>query len=368
MTCPYCHSKIDDTNKYCNYCGKKVTPNEHENQFEYSNAYSNSENKETENHDDQYSYSMLYSNMYNKTASSDEDYLKTYVGKNYYLIKNEKLSVPALLLGPLYLFYRKLWLRAAILVIVELALASYHNSNITFLINIIIAVYLGFKFNSFYLQHAEKEIEQIKISNPDKTSTELLAICQKKGGTASPTAVMVIILAFIFISTLITIPAMSFYLYSNNSTSKKVEKEETEKYKTLENMTYEVPKDTKSSEYNNDNYHYYLSLTKSDNDCTFTLSTNKYTNLYKTADEYINKNIFKSSNSKELVNTTTKINNVNWRFLSIASDSRTENYYVTIYNNTLYIVEIRGFGESKTSNCKNAENDLMNSIVFKQKQ
>lgn len=369
MTCPYCHSKIDDKNKYCNYCGNKInTTNEHENQYDYSNRYSNVEKKEMENHDNQFSYSMLYSNMFNKTASSDEDYLKAYIGPNYETIKNEKISIPAFLFGTFYLFYRKLWSLSLILLIIDLALTAYQDSKLTLLVKLIITIFLGLKFNKIYLQHANKKVDEIKISNPDKTSTELLDICKKKGGTTNIAIIIVAFLEIIFLISIITIPAMSFYLYSNNQQqTTTVEKEEAEinQYKTIENMTYKVPKKTKLSKYSSDNYHYYTTLSSSPIDCSFNISINKYTNLYKTPDEYIQKNVFKNYESEELINTTTTINNITWRYLSIGSDSRTENYYVTSYHNVLYIIEVTGYGESKTSTCKNAENNLINSITFK---
>lgn len=367
MTCPNCHSKIDDSNKYCNYCGKKIeNPNEHENQYDYSHQYSNIEKKDSENHEDQYSYSMLYSNMYNNTITSDEDYQKGYIGPNYEMIKNNKFSLPAFAFGSLYLFYRKLWLYAIILILINIFSLGYLDSNTVYIVNLTISICLGIKFNSFYLNYTQKKVDEIKISNPDKTSTELLDVCKKKGGTLQVSTLIGITLAIFFATIIIILIAMSYEYYESNPTTKPTFEENgaTNEYNKLENMTYKQPMNTRASEYNNNSYHYYNTLPSANTDCSFTLSTNKYTNLYKTPDEYINKNVFKDSTSKELINTTTTINNIAWRYLSIESDSRTENYYVTNFNNSLYIIEIRAYGDSKVSTCKNAENDLLNSISF----
>lgn len=370
MTCPYCNKEINDTNKYCNYCGKKISDeNEHENQFDYSKQYSNVEREETENHDNQYSYSLLYSNMFNNTINSDEDYLKIYVGQNYDIIKEKKFSIPALLLGPLYLFYRKMWFRAIILILINLALIGYQNSNIALLFEIVIAVYLGIKFNTFYLEHAEKTVEEIKISNPDKSSTELLEICKKKGGTAPLSIIIIIFLVIIFILALILIPVMGYIIYDSNQSEQESNHKENnilEKYQKIENMEYEVPKNVEKSEYSNADYHYYTTYNSKyyEYNCTFSLTANKYTNLYKTPEDYINRNISPYIKETNIKTANTKINNITWKYLSVSSDTKTENYYLTLNNNVLYIIEIRGYDESKISACKNAENDLINSITF----
>lgn len=366
MTCPNCHSTIDDNNKYCNYCGKKIeNPNEHENQFSYSEKYSNTKSAENVDHSNQYSYSMLYSNMYNNTVSSDEDYLKAYIGENYNTIKSKNFSIFAFLFGAFYLIYRKLWLYAIVLIIGELLLVNYLEPNTAMLVQLAIITFIGFKFNSFYLKHCEKEVEQIKISNPDKTSSEMLDICKKKGGTIGLMSVITIS----FILPFLIIFSIFLFLDYNDSTTKESNNDKRvttpSENKVLGKMSYKSPKNTKMSNYSNNTYHYYITLDSTTANCSFSLTTNSYTNLYKTPDEYLNRNVFIENSEKELANTTTTINNIKWRYLSVGTEGRTENHYVTINNNTLYIIEIRAYGDSRVSTCKNAENELINSISFK---
>ena len=118
MICPKCKSEIDNTIKYCNYCGTKIIKNEHK---------------------DQYSYSEIYSNIMQKRVESEEDYLRAYIGNNYNMVKKETFSIATLFFGPLHLLYRKIY-TPAILLICLLVFAYYYDPNIGFILNVFLTV------------------------------------------------------------------------------------------------------------------------------------------------------------------------------------------------------------------------------------
>ena len=99
---------------------QKNTNISHEQQYNYSNQYSKVPQQEKNEHQDQYEYSSKYSNKNNKELISEEYYIKAYVGENYEKLVNSKYSIPTLLFGGFYFFYRKLWIYAIIWTIIAI--------------------------------------------------------------------------------------------------------------------------------------------------------------------------------------------------------------------------------------------------------
>ncbi|MBQ6323269.1 MAG: DUF2628 domain-containing protein [Bacilli bacterium] len=222
MRCPKCNSRIDNTLEICNYCGERVKANSRNDQYEYSKAYSNvkkeyetphdqqygysktySGNTKEYNtpHDGQYTYSQQYSNFDSTTITSDIDYIKAYIGdKTYKTITDPKtpLLIPALVFGPLYLFYRKLYIPAIISSILVNFCIFLTNSLLgpCLIINAIIAKISG----KLLLDKATKKVEKIKNKNPDKDSRELLELCRKSG---MPLRIGYIIMLIFVISSII---------------------------------------------------------------------------------------------------------------------------------------------------------------------
>ena len=94
MICPNCKKHVDNNAKFCGECGEQLTKVEKPN----SNA-------------SQFSYSEIYSNINSYKVTSDEDYLKYFIGNSYENVKSGKFSFSAFIFGPFKLLYRKrLWL------------------------------------------------------------------------------------------------------------------------------------------------------------------------------------------------------------------------------------------------------------------
>lgn len=349
MYCPKCHKKIANNIKYCNYCGHKVSKeNTHENQVKYSKKYSNA-SEDIKTHEDLFSYSLLYSNMYKNKVTSNEDYLKAYIGKNYEIIRKEKLSISAFIFGPFYLIYRKMWLSALLVFLLICILINYTTSEITMFIEMLIHLYLGLKINSIYMQSAERKVDEIKISNPDKSSTELLDLCKSKGGTS----LLIVIISLIIILIITT------ELIIKTPKDKAVKISTENKIYTLDKLNYQINNNVNASNNNNNDYHHYT-YTDNNSSCSFSILTNKYTNIYKTANDYLSKNIT-DENKYNL--STIYLGNNDWATTTIYDNSKEQKYYATIYNNKIYIIEIK-INKDNQSTCKIIENNLLNSILF----
>lgn len=172
--------EIEDEEKYIN---KNDHNESHESQDEYSRKYSNASRNDYDNyHNDQYKYSSEYSNINNETISSDEEYIKAYVGPYYKQLKNEPFNIFVLLFGPLYLIYRKLYFKAFIVIFLEIVLQNIYSPLNTF-ISLVINIYLSFNFKKIYFTEVEKRVSEIKTLNEDKTSSEIIRILSKQGGT-----------------------------------------------------------------------------------------------------------------------------------------------------------------------------------------
>lgn len=320
MNCPYCHKLINENNNYCTKCGKKLS--------------------EQNDHFEQYKYNLAYSNI----KISDEEYLKAYIGKNYDSLKNEKISIPALLFGPFYLLYRKMWLDALIVSLISIILINYTTTELFIILQILIEIYLGLKLNSIIIQRASSNVEKIKMSNPDKSDKDILKICQKSGNTSIISVIISILIILAF-----TYPYIAIYNRKETTPTKTVAQ--------LDNMIYEVPTNNNISKYNNDSYHYY-SYKDNNSFCSFNLLINSQTNFYKTTEEYLNK----QTNNQNTERKKIKKDDTEWTILNTKNNNLRETYYITKRNNKFYILESRNY--MNTNKCNTIENNLFNSISF----
>lgn len=316
MNCPYCHKLINENNNYCTKCGKKLSKHK------------------------QYKYDLIHSDI----KISDDEFLKSYIGKNYNSIKKENISIPAILFGPFYLLYRKMWLNALIVFLISSILISYTTTEVFILLQMIIEIYLGLKLNSIIIQNASRNIEKIKMSNPDKSDKDILKICQKSGNTNITSVLISILIILALIYPYIVIN------YKNETTY-------TKKIAHLDRMIYEVPTNNNISKYNNDTYHYY-SYKDKNSFCSFNLLINSQTNFYKTTEEYLNKQTNYQSTERRKV----KKDDTEWTILNTKNNNLRETYYITKRNNKFYILESRNYTD--TNKCNNIENNLFNSISF----
>ena len=166
---------------YCPNCGKKVT----------GNFCTNCGYKKTDNHD---------------TKGNDvnrDELLNVFAGKNANKVYNRNWNWSAFIFGPLYYFYRKLWLEGAILALILLLIDIILNyvlydilgsiASIIYLLSYL-AIHIGSSvlFSKLYANKASKKIDLVLAKKMSRENT-LLEV-QKIGGTASWIAIVAIII------------------------------------------------------------------------------------------------------------------------------------------------------------------------------
>ncbi len=399
MNCPKCGAILQQNSKFCKFCGTNIkyvtdckygdnisnseydSTSCHNEQFNYSYNYSNKTKPEynlNQSHQDQYNYNNLYSNKFNyiKTETiGDERYLEVYVGPNYKIIKNSKFSIGTLLFGGIHLLYRKLYGYAFLyffLIIAAEFLVPEFSTIIRWIVNFILAL----KFNSIYMEHVENKVEQIKQSNFDKTSTELLEECRKKGGVSLKAALFTpIAIALIVIIAIITIYGIRVFEelehhkepeteivnndnnINSNSTISEIESATTNSIKISQNLNelnYKIQTEY-TPNYIDNNYTIYTynnNPNELSNQCEIHVLTDT-----KTQYEFYNQIKESVTNSKKIM-----INNKAWTAYYTFLTDKDINYYTYYHNNKLYIIQTRT--NTKNKACDILYSEMLSTLSF----
>lgn len=356
MYCTKCGTNLKDNTKFCTNCGEPVKTTI---KTQSNTSYNYNTNNYQTTHENQYNYAYNY-NGTNTSVKSDEDYIKAYVGPNYDKIKNSNFSIPTFFLGTYYFLYRKLWLYATIWIILIPILLVATKSAYT-IINLIIVAIISINFKKIYLQHATKKVEQIKQQNMDKSSTELLELCKRKGGVSIAAPIIVGISIFV-ITFIVVFTAMFFFVTTKDI---KDPAPKTTSPNNISELTYNMPKGFKFSEYSDDDlkmYDYYDNA----NSCAITIKTNSYTNLYKTIEEYINSSVYIKPTDKISNIENVNINNTTWGAVAIGRETYNQYIYATIVNNKIYNIEYTIY-QDNSKECSKKLQELINSLKFETK-
>ena len=330
MVCPKCKSHIDNNINFCNYCGEKINKNDHEDQYNYSEIYS----KETIN---------------------EEEYIDSFIGKNTKKIKKSSFSLPALFFGPFYLIYRKLFTQGIIILLI-IGLTLYYDSETASIVTIIINLFLGYKFHKLYLKFVEMKVEEITLSNPDKTQNEILEICRKKGQPLDSTYYATFLIIFFILLTTFLILKETIQRSNQKVSSNNIEDTETEEQ--IQNLAYRVPPKLKRSKYSsseNRTYFYY----KNNTSCCINIYV-KYS-PQETA-EYILREYYSKDNQN--IEEETRNNIVLKKLTQVGNK---EKYYLIENANYIYIIDIEDTNPS-TNECREIEENFLNSLEMKQSQ
>lgn len=110
----------------------------------------------------------------------DEELTKAYIGKNESKIKRKGGTILPILFGPVYYFYRKLYVEGLIWLGIILIGEFLINNSVIYILSSLIA---GFIFRILYLNNVKRNVAKIKEENSDKSIEELKSICSKRGGT-----------------------------------------------------------------------------------------------------------------------------------------------------------------------------------------
>lgn len=382
----------DTHNKQYNYNKKyskiiKDNNDSHDIQYNYSKEYSKTNDYE-EDHNEQYSYSEDYSKTNNIQVTSDEDYIESYVGKYYKYIKSQTISIYSLLFGEYYLLYRKMYTEGIIIIALNIIIACF-NVEVASLLTIIVRLFLAFKFKDIYLNKVEKKVNEIKIINSDKQSTELINIISKNGGTLD--------LGFlIFIAIFISLFTAAIYDVSieennestsnnqteekdtttsnsnnnnnnndsnNNSNNNNIDSNDTNIFK---DIIVELPSSYKEKAIINKERKILSIMVESNKNSMCTLAISEINDNHNNEKEYLNDII---SLEKDRITydemSNYNINNINWYRLKGKSNNYMQEERSVIKNNTnLYQVLFRS--ESSTEDtCQKYKSDIYNNIYLK---
>ena len=355
MKCLKCGSYVYSSDKFCRGCGTTLNSDTcqygdnitnsvydssscHEKQYTYSYEYSN-KTKPTYDmnatHQEQYTYSAnfsydpsKYDYAYSPNDSGDDKYIKAYIGNHYNSIKKMKFSLPALIFGPWYLIYRKVWGYAIAAIIISLAAEILLETDFADAINIIINIYFAFKFKEIYMKQAEDQVESIKQQNLDKSTSELLDVCRKKGG-ASTKGIATIIIIGIF-----SIIAVGMYVgLTDVGTTPLPNTEKNPENSNLlgkvGNLSYDIPTNFTGT-YSSENYQ------RMDySNCSITVEKQVPYGIYSDAENYLNTLTTQSSGIKSI-----NYNGHVWKYKPSIQNNQYQNVYAYKYNETLYLITL----------------------------
>ena len=177
MNCPYCGEKTDNSD-FCHKCGNRLITHTITTNYEIG----------------------------------DTKELETYIDKNSSKILSRRFSFPSFFLGSLYYLYRKMYLIAIIFIVLSFAYSigiyyvpEYYKlyiSLIYLIISVLFNIIIAIKFNSIYINHANKKINKIKNKYKDKSRFEVMERIKYSGSTnlfAPALAILIIGLLNVYI-------------------------------------------------------------------------------------------------------------------------------------------------------------------------
>lgn len=363
MNCPRCNMPVQNNSKFCTNCGENLN-NNHNNQYNYSYNYSNKTDPNynmNTNHLDQYNYSNNYSYNNYYTNSSDDVYLKAYVGENYEKIKNTRFSLPTFFLGGYYLLYRKLWLYAILYIIINFFATIYIDTDYGVMISLALNLFFSFKFASLYLAKAGNDIDKIKQQSLDKTNQEILALCRKKGGTN-----LVVPIILIVIITIISF--IIFFAALADDITKELENNYQEQFTNeMYDLSYELPSQV-TSIYKNKDFQKLVYDGDDLNLCKYYITANDHLTTYKTEEAYLKSSPYITEEDQEKLQIVpTVINETPWKCLTIENSGESHTECAVIYNERIYSIENiqHKFNGTKDPICGIKFNELLNSTQLK---
>lgn len=158
MNCPYCKEKANNS-EFCPKCGNRLI-----------------------NHTITTNYEL-----------SDTKELETFIDKNSSKILSRRFSIPSFFLGSLYYLYRKMYLLAILFIALSFAYSmgiyyipedyKLYISLIYLVFSILMNIGIALKFNSIYINYANKKINKIKNKYKDKSRFEVMERIKYSGST-----------------------------------------------------------------------------------------------------------------------------------------------------------------------------------------
>lgn len=153
MICPVCKTQISDSETICKNCGHRVVSLREKDFVTPTNG----------------------------DFSIKEEMLKAYVGPQYIYFIGNGLSLAFFIFGPIYFFYRKMYLPATAYSLVLFCLI-YFVALPGFITAIILQLFLASCFKKVYLAMTKEKINKMIAKNPERRDADLIAIAKGDGG------------------------------------------------------------------------------------------------------------------------------------------------------------------------------------------
>ena len=294
----------------------------------------------------------------------DDSLMEAYIGNNY---KHFKMffNIPALILGPFYLFYRKFVILGLLITLLDLAFIKYLSPIFILIINIFIAL----TFNFVYKLKGKIAIKRIKKRYPKATPNALRDMATREGGAGIGYVFLGILLELI-----ITVVTILILLKTG------VIKEIPNNIKDLANKhTFPTITDTKTNIENyyminipdafenkstNYEYRYTVEGEKEYSSCSLSLSSKQDfigpEKLLKVM------NFFETWSSSDTIEKK-EANNIVWYTYSAKNLNERTDYYITEKDNKTFLVEYNVQKDSSPI-CEEFGKILIDSVLNKEAQ
>lgn len=315
MKCPKCAQTINKTSKFCSKCGIEL-------------AESPKDNENTK---------------YDLNELTD-----IFIGENKEKIKKGGFSIPALLLGSVYYYYRKMYFEATFILLLKILIALFAGPRI-FAFNICLNLYMGFTFNRHYLKHTRETIDKLIMLFKENKDILLMQVYQKGSTTTAP---------IVILGTVYLLSAVGLFTYLFISSEGLIQEDyysETPDYQ-YEDLYYTIPdgftKNSKSTSY----YELYEAET---NSCSFSIYQNyQSTNNPSTPKKPSIEHLAASKNDEE----STIINGYTW-YLNEKDNKKTKTYELTYKGQNLeYNVSYFYLKEEDNTFCEDSFKELKDSL------
>lgn len=319
-----------------------------------------------------FSSSYSQQNQVNNNYITDEELLRTFVGKNYEKLTVKSFNFAGFFFTTFYMFYRKMFGYAILMFLLDLVVLNVIKMTIvTLAFNVIV----GLLVNKIYISFARKKIRKIKINNTYKSADELRDICTVKGGTSVGSIFLgllleiVIAIGAVIIMGIFGLASGFGGLISNFANGLNFSSNGTYEGMIMTDTSIDIANEfsitvpgkfeNESSEYE---YEYnYSSGNGMFDECKVTMSVPEG---YSNAENLINQmsSYYVDDNSTGV--TKTNINNIDWYWFSLGDGFGETYYYGTSKNNKVFLVEYN-INEDAASDCDGYRQQIINSIISK---
>lgn len=358
MFCPKCNKHINDKCTSCNYCGASIE--------EYKTklgSFSSRKSYESENIDNQKTNKSIINEEIEpiKTIKSNEEYLNAYLYDKRESIENQIISIPALLFGPFYYFYKKIWTYGFIILIFYIVIDLIPNTNISIIIKLLINIYLAIRFKKHCITYADNEVQKIERYNDDKTPTEIKKICKVKGKNIDLKFTMLAFVGYM----------IAVFILKANNVARDIPKEDTPSYKetpeeitekstTLLNISYNTH-DVFKQTINEEALKYYV-YANNEGGCYITM-TYAPQEAYITALNYLSEITKLEEGYKKYPAQKVMVGIYQWDRMYLESQESRKDFFAIWYNNYIYEISFDSVSVNKDI-CEPYKREIMESVKF----